>query len=105
MLGRGGSRVAGEIVAHHKDAIKRTKQNERRRLNNRHFRTRMRNQTTALRDAVASGDIESAQAELKMAMSVIQRTASKGVIHRNQAARRISRLNSAVKQLVASKSA
>ncbi|MBT3222664.1 MAG: 30S ribosomal protein S20 [Proteobacteria bacterium] len=92
-------------MAHHKDAIKRIKQNERRRLHHRHYRTRMRNQTKVLRDAIDSGDVESAQAQLKTAMSVIQRTASKGVIHRNQAARRISRLNAAVKKLVASQAA
>ena len=49
--------------------------------------------------AVARGDVGSAQSELREAVSVIQRVCSKGVIHRNQAARRISRLNKAVKAI------
>ena len=86
-------------MAHHKDAIKRIKQNEHRRARNRHYRSRMRNRIKALREAVASGDTATAQTELRAAISIIHRVASKGVIHRNQAARRISRLNKAVKGL------
>jgi small subunit ribosomal protein S20 len=84
-------------VAHHKDAIKRIKQNEKRRTRNRHFRSRMRNQIAKLRSAVDAGDKELAQTELRSATSIIHKLASKGVIHRNQAARRISRLTRAVK--------
>jgi small subunit ribosomal protein S20 len=86
-------------VPHHKDAIKRLKQNEKRRARNRHYRSRMRNQIKKVRNAVAEGNVEVAQVELRTAMSVIHRVASKGVIHRNQAARRISRLNKAVKKI------
>ena len=86
-------------MANHKDALKRLKQNEKRRARNRHYRSRMRNQVKAVRAAVEAGDVESAQAELRTAMSIIHRNASKGIIHRNQAARRISRLNKAVKKL------
>ena len=86
-------------MATHQDAIKRMKQNEVRRARNRHYRTRMRNQIKAVRDAVASGDVANAQTQLREAVSVIHRTCTKGVIHRNQAARRISRLNSAVKAI------
>ena len=88
-------------MAHHKDAIKRIKQNEKRRMRNRHHRSRMRNQIKKLRGAVDAGDAETAQAELRTAVSVIHRLVSKGVIHRNQAARRISRLTKAVKGLSA----
>lgn len=86
-------------MAHHKDAIKRMKQNEGRRARNRHYRSRMRNQIKRVRDAVAAGDADTAQAQLREAVSVIHRVCQKGVIHRNQAARRISRLNSAVKAI------
>jgi len=86
-------------VAHHKDAIKRMKQNAGRRLRNRHYRTRMRRQIKRVRSAVDAGDVDGAQVELKRAVSVIHRVASKGVIHRNQAARRIQRLNRSVKSL------
>ena len=51
------------------------------------------------RDAVAAGDVATAQTQLRTAVSIIQRTCVKGVIHRNQANRRISRLNKAVKAI------
>jgi small subunit ribosomal protein S20 len=88
-------------VATHKDAIKRMKQNEVRRMRNRAYRSRMRNQIKQVREAVAKGDAKNAQTELREAVSVIQRVCQKGVIHRNQAARRISRLNKAVKAIAA----
>ncbi|MCB9678404.1 MAG: 30S ribosomal protein S20 [Alphaproteobacteria bacterium] len=84
-------------MATHKDAIKRNNQNIRRRAANRHYRSMMRNQIKKVRAAVQSGNKEDASAELQKAISVIQRVAAKGVIHRNQAARRCSRLNTAVK--------
>jgi small subunit ribosomal protein S20 len=87
-------------VAHHKDAIKRIKQSEKANERNRTTRSRMRNQIKRVREAIARKDVKSAQAELREAVSVIHKTAGKGVIHRNQAARRISRLNRAVKALV-----
>jgi small subunit ribosomal protein S20 len=86
-------------MANHKDAIKRLKQNEKRRARNRHYRSRMRNQVKRLRAAIEAGDVDSAQQELRTAMSIIHRNVSKGVIHRNNGARRISRLNKAVKKL------
>ncbi|HHO54727.1 MAG TPA: 30S ribosomal protein S20 [Deltaproteobacteria bacterium] len=88
-------------MAHHKDAIKRIKQNEKQRTRNRHYRTKMRNQIKRLRGAVESGNTETAQTELRAAVSIIQRLASKGVIHRNQAARRVQRLAKAVKGMSA----
>ena len=86
-------------MAHHKDAIKRIKQNEKRRVRNRHYRSRMRNQIKSLREAIAAGDHGAAMEMLRKTQSVIARNVSKGVIHKNQAARRISRLNKAVKAL------
>lgn len=83
-------------MATHKDAIKRARQADERRIRNRGARTRVRSQIKAVRDAIEAGDAELAQAELKKAVSVIHRTAAKGVIHRNAAARKIARLNKAV---------
>ena len=88
-------------MANHKDALKRIKQNDKRRIRNRAFRTKMRNQIKALRGAVDSGDVDDAQAKLRTAVSVIQKLASKGVIHPNQAARRVQRLAKAVKGMSA----
>jgi len=86
-------------VPHHQDAIKRLKQNEKRRTRNRHFRTKMRNEVKRVREAVSSGNVEEAQSSLKVATSIIHRVANKGIIHRNQAGRKIQRLNNAVKAL------
>jgi len=86
-------------VANHKDAIKRNKQNDKRRTHNRHFRSTMRNQIKKLREVIEAGDKDGANTQLKATVSTIHRVCSKGVIHRNQAARKISRLNAAVKAL------
>ena len=86
-------------MANHKDAAKRAKQALVRRLRNRHYRSMMRNRIKAVREAVASGNLPKAQESFQDAMSVIHRVAGKGIIHRNQAGRRISRLNKLVKKL------
>lgn len=86
-------------MANHQDAIKRMKQGEVRRARNRAYRSRMRNQIKRVRQDVASGNVVAAQASFREAVSVIHRVCAKGVIHRNQAARRISRLNKAVKAI------
>ncbi len=86
-------------MAHHKDAIKRQRQNEERRLRNRGYRTRMRNQIRKVRVAVDSGDHASAATELAAAVKIIDRVAGKGIIHRKNAARRVSRLTRAVNAL------
>ncbi|MCB9664176.1 MAG: 30S ribosomal protein S20 [Alphaproteobacteria bacterium] len=86
-------------MATHKDAVKRHRQSLARRLRNRHYRTMVRNRIKAVREAVASGDVDAAQKALREATSVLHRVASKGIIHRNNAGRRISRLNAAVKKL------
>ncbi len=84
-------------MANHKDALKRIKQNDKRRMRNRAYRTSMRGQLKAFRAAVDAGDKEAAQAALRSTTSVVQKLASKGVIHKNQAARRVARLAHAVK--------
>jgi small subunit ribosomal protein S20 len=85
-------------VANHKDAAKRALQAVKRRLRNRANRTRMRNQIASLRTVLTSKDPAAIQAEFREAVSVIQSLATKGVIHRNQAARRVARLAAAVKK-------
>jgi small subunit ribosomal protein S20 len=59
----------------------------------------MRNQIKHLRTVIEGGDHATAMTELSKAVSIIQRNVTKGIIHRNQAARSISRLNKAVKVL------
>jgi small subunit ribosomal protein S20 len=86
-------------MATHADAMKRTRQNEKRRARNRHYRTKLRNQTQRVHQAVLDGDSAAAQEQFRAAVSIIQRVAQRGVIHKNQAARRISRLSAAVKSI------
>ena len=86
-------------MAHHNDAIKRNTQNQRRRARNKHFRTRMRTQIKAVRTAVEAGDHAAAMDELRKAQSLIDRNVTKGIVHRNKAARSIARLNAAVREL------
>jgi len=79
-------------LANHKSAIKRARQSEEQRVRNRSRKTRMKNAIRSLDEAIAGKSPEKAAEELKKAASTIARTASKGVIHRNTAARKISRL-------------
>jgi len=83
-------------VANHKDAIKRARQSSERRLRNRGYRTRMRNQIKKLRSAIEAGDVDTAKALLPDTVSIIQRVSQKGVIHKRNASRRVSRLTHAV---------
>lgn len=90
-------------MANHQSAIKRNKQNVKRRMRNRHFRTMMRSQIKKVNQAIESGDLEAAQASLPKAVSVIQRVSGKGVIHSRQASRRVSRLTQQIVALAAAK--
>ncbi len=76
-------------MAHHKSAIKRIRTNEKARLRNKHYRSIMK---TAIKKVRLAESKEVAQANLNNAISVLDRLASKGVIHRNNAANKKSKL-------------
>ncbi|MEW6569230.1 MAG: 30S ribosomal protein S20 [Chloroflexota bacterium] len=86
-------------MANTRSAKKRIHQNLKRRLRNRHARTRARSAVRRGRRAIEGGDASAAQAAVRKAVSELDRAASKGVIHPNNAARRKSRL---MKKLAAS---
>ncbi len=86
-------------MANHKSAIKRAKQNELRRVRNRSRKTRMKSVIRSLEEAITSNSRELAAERLRDAISVIDKTVSKGVIHKNTASRKISRLSHRVKAL------
>lgn len=86
-------------MANHKSALKRARQDEKRRLRNRQVRTRVRSAVKTLRTAIESGDHPSAQTALREAERLIRRAASKGVIPAARADRSVSRLSKAVHQL------
>ena len=85
-------------MANHKSAIKRIRQNEKRRVHNRTFRNRSRTLVKKARTSVESGDLEAAREATRAAVRDLDMAASRGTVHRNNAARRKGRL---MKQLAA----
>jgi len=87
-------------LANHKSALKRAKQNEVKRLRNKTYKTSVKKAVKEVRTAAANNAPEKAQENFKKAVSTLQKTASKGVIHKKQAARKISRLARQVNQTI-----
>ncbi|MFI3123668.1 MAG: 30S ribosomal protein S20 [Methylococcales bacterium] len=81
-------------------AKKRARQAEVNRIRNSSQRSRLRTFVKKVLVAIKSGDKEQAVAAFKVAESILDSSASKGVIHKNKAARGKSRLNAKVKALV-----
>jgi len=86
-----------------KSAIKRTRQSEDRRLRNSHVKSTMKTHIKRVASALESKDKESLDAVLKNTVSYINKAASKGVIHKNNAARKVSRLSKKVNNLLQGK--
>ena len=80
-------------MANHPSALKRAKQNEKRRNRNRAEKTRVKSVVKAVRLAAAGKSKEDGLKELDNAKSIIDKTAGKGNIHRKTASRKISRLS------------
>lgn len=83
-------------MANHKSAIKRHRQSLLARARNRAVKTRVRNVIKAVRVALVGGDVAAAEAALLTATKVLDKAATKKIIHWKAAARNISRLTSAV---------
>lgn len=77
-------------MANIKSQKKRIKTAEKARLRNRAIKSELKTATRAVRDAVASGDAQLAQVTAQKANRLFDKAASKGVIHKNQAANRKS---------------
>ncbi|WP_027179871.1 30S ribosomal protein S20 [Maridesulfovibrio bastinii] len=86
-------------MANHKSALKRHRQSLVRNHRNTMVRTRIKNVVKEVRTAVEANDKENASVALTKAVSVLDKAASKKVIHARCAARRISRLQTAVNKL------
>lgn len=89
-------------LANHPSALKRVRQTKVRRLRNLAYKTRAKSAVKAVRTAVAENASDKAQEALVKAVSIIQKTASKGVMHRKTASRKISRLARQVNQISSS---
>ena len=83
-------------MANHKSAVKRNRQNAVRNARNNHIRSTMRTLVKQVREAAASGDKDAAAEALQVAIPYIDKTATKGVIHKATASRKISRLTKLV---------
>jgi small subunit ribosomal protein S20 len=81
-------------VASHASALKAHRQSLKHREHNRQFRARLRNALKSVRVAIDGNDLAGAKKSLAETISLIDRMASKGIIHRNAAGRYKSRLSS-----------
>ncbi|MFI6824677.1 30S ribosomal protein S20 [Micromonospora sp. NPDC050187] len=88
-------------MANIKSQIKRNRQNEKRRLRNKSVKSSLKTAIRKFNEAVAAGDSEKATVLMRDASRKLDKAASKGVIHANQAANR----KSAIAQRVGSLSA
>jgi small subunit ribosomal protein S20 len=89
-------------LANHKSALKRARQSETRRLRNIGYKTRAKHAVKEVRTAITNNSTEQAKENLIEAVSIIQKTSSKGIIHKRKASRKISRLTRQVNRLSAS---
>jgi len=80
-------------VASHPSALKAHRQNLKQRERNREYRSQLRTALKAIRAALDENDVEAAKARLTQTVSLIDKLAGKGIIHRNAAGRYKSRLN------------
>ncbi|ARJ64693.1 30S ribosomal protein S20 [Magnetospirillum sp. XM-1] len=86
-------------MAHHKSAKKRIRQTERRTEVNRARVSRIRTFVKKVELAIAGGDSAAAQAALKEAQPELMKGAQAGVLHKNTASRKVSRLVARVKEM------
>ena len=83
-------------MAQHASAFKRHRQSEKRRARNRGIKTELRHIVRSVRASLEKKDPKDAAATLATASRALAKAATKGVIHRNAAARKIARLSRAV---------
>ena len=75
-----------------KSALKANRQNVKRRDHNRQLRSKLRTALKAIRASLDAKDIEGAKTALSSTVSIVDKMATKGIIHRNTAGRYKSRL-------------
>ena len=79
-----------------KSALKANRQNIKRRENNRQMRSKLRTSLKAIRASLDAKDLNGAKAALRATVSIVDKMATKGIIHRNTAGRYKSRLGARV---------
>ena len=88
-------------MANTTQSAKRARQNEKRFAINKARRSRIRTYLRKVEEAIASGDAAAAKAALQAAQPEMMRGVTKGVLHKNTVARKMSRLSARVKALSA----
>lgn len=88
-------------MANNDQSKKRARQSEARYAVNKARRSRIRTFLRKVEEAIASGDADAAATALKAAQPELARGVTKGVLHKNTVARKMSRLSSRVKAVVA----
>jgi small subunit ribosomal protein S20 len=88
-------------LANIKSSAKRARQNDKRRARNRYYQTTARTFVKKARAQVETGDLETAEASIQQAIKALDKAAQKGAIHKNNAARRKSRLVKALNKVKA----
>jgi small subunit ribosomal protein S20 len=83
----------------HASAEKRVRQTTRRTAVNKNRKSQVRSAVRKVEEALAAGDATAAAAALKQAEPAIMRGVRKGVVHKNTASRKVSRLNARLKAL------
>jgi small subunit ribosomal protein S20 len=86
-------------MANTKSAKKAVRVSERRTAINKNRRSRMRTFIRKVEEAIASGDKGAAETALRDAQPEIMRGAQKGIIHRNTASRKVSRLSARIRAI------
>ena len=86
-------------MPHHKSAEKRLRQTETRTAVNRSRMSRVRTFVKKVELAIGSGDKAAAQSALQLAQPELHRATSKGVMHKNTVARKLSRLSARINAL------
>jgi small subunit ribosomal protein S20 len=84
------------LLANHKSALKRARQNEFSRLRNKAVKTRLKSIVKDVRHSAQEPTNENVKAKLIVAQSLIDKASKKGVIHKKTASRKISRLSKLV---------
>ncbi len=86
-------------MANIKSAKKRIDVINKKTLRNKMIKSKVKTVVKKVDTAIAAGDKEAAQANLLVAISEINKAASKGIYHKNNAARKVSRLTIAVNKM------
>jgi small subunit ribosomal protein S20 len=96
-------KIGDLLLANHKSALKRIRSSEKKRVRNRLVRSRARTEVKKAQTLIQGGDLENARQATLEAIRTLDKAAVKGIVHKNNAARRKSRLIKRLHELEAQK--